>query len=248
MPEPEGPSAMSPKSEDAKALSADIIAPDAIAAWLKRNPGFLNDHPDVLAALVPPESDHGKGVLDMQRFMLERLQRDLADKHDREQALLAATRANVDAQAKIHQAVRAVLEADSFGSLIKIITGKLPGLFDIAAASFCVELDALLPDNAAKAGIILLPPGSLGKMLDIEHAVVLRADIEGDERIFGKKAKLIRSVALLRLDFGTKKPQVLLALGANAPDGFDPRQGTELLSFFAHTLQNCTRRWLGIDP
>jgi len=92
MPEPEGPSAMSPKSEDAKALSADIIAPDAIAAWLKRNPGFLNDHPDVLAALVPPESDHGKGVLDMQRFMLERLQRDLADKHDREQALLAATR------------------------------------------------------------------------------------------------------------------------------------------------------------
>ena len=239
---------MSSKSDDAKALTADIIAPDAVASWLKRNPGFLNDRPDVLAALVPPESDHGEGVVDMQRFMLVRLQRELADKRDREHALLEATKANLDAQAKIHHAVRVVLDADSFDALIKTITGKLPSLFDIAAVSFCVESDELLPGDSAKSGIVLLPSGALGEMIVAGRTVMLQADIEGDTRIFGNKAKQVRSMALLRLDFGKNLPQALLALGAGAPDGFDPRQGTELLSFFAHSLQHCTRRWLGLAP
>ncbi len=239
---------MNSKSEDAKALSATVVTPDDVAAWLKCNPGFLNDRPDVMASLIPPENDHGEGIVDMQHFMLERLRRDLSEKQSREQALLGATKANLDAQAKIHQAVRAVIEADSFNALIKIVTGKLPALFEISAASFCVESDAHLPDAAAETGIVLLPPGSLAKMMDADRTVALRADIEGDKRIFGEKAKLIRSVALLRLDIGGGKPQALLALGSIAPKGFDPRQGTELLSFFTHTLLHCTRRWLGMAP
>ena len=38
----------------------------------------------------------------------------------------------------------------------------------------------------------------------------------------------------------------LFALGASAPDGFDARQGTDLLGFLAHVLQLRIRRWLSL--
>tara|TARA_R110000787_G_scaffold5253_8_gene19325 strand:+ start:654 stop:1367 length:714 start_codon:yes stop_codon:yes gene_type:complete len=233
---------MSSKSEDAKALAGDILAPETVGAWLKRNPGFLNDNPDVLAALLPPDMDHGEGVLDMQRFMLQRLQRELASMTAREQTLLRSAKVNADIQAKIHSAVRALLDADSLEALLGIVTGKLPGLFDVAATALCIERDTALPEEAEKMGVILLPEGALTEILTEDRTVVLRANIEGDERIFGKKAAQVRSTALLKLDLGDRT--ALLALGARVPDGFDPRQGTELLSFFAHALQTCLRRWL----
>ena len=233
---------MTRKSEDAKALAAEVIAPDAIGAWLKRNPGFLNDNPDILVALLPPDMGHGEGVLDMQRFMLQRLQRELAGMTAREQTLIEAAKVNADIQAKIHSAVRALLDADSLEALIGIVTAKLPKLFDVATVALCIETDTALPDGAEKMGVILLPAGVLTEILTEDRTVLLRANIEGEDRIFGKKAAQVRSTALLKLDLGDRT--ALLALGARAPDGFDPRQGTELLSFFAHALQCCLRRWL----
>lgn len=233
---------MSRKSEDAKALAGDVIAPEAVGAWLKRNPGYLNDNPDVLAALLPPDMDHGEGVLDMQRFMLQRLQQEIASMTAREQILLRAAKANADIQAKIHSAVRALLDADSLEALIGTVTGKLPGFFDVAATALCIERSTALPGGTEKMGVILLPEGALTEILAEDRTVVLRANIEGDDRIFSTKAAQVRSTALLKLNLGGRT--ALLALGARAPDGFDPRQGTELLSFFAHTLQHCLRRWL----
>lgn len=233
---------MSRKSEDAKALAGDVIAPEAVGAWLKRNPGFLNDNPDVLAALLPPDMDHGEGVLDMQRFMLQRLQRELASITAREQNLLDAAKANADIQARIHGAVRVLMDAESLEALIGIVTGNLPKLFDVAATALCIETDTALPADVEKTGVVLLPAGALTEILTEDRTVLLRAKIEGEERVFGKKAKQVRSTALLKLDLGDRT--ALLALGASAPEGFDPRQGTELLSFFAHALQHCLRRWL----
>ena len=80
--------------------------------------------------------------------------------------------------------------------------------------------------------------------MDSGRTVALRSDIVGDKAIFGSRASKVRSAALLRLDLGAKVPNGLLALGAESSTGFDPRQGTELLSFFSHVLQRTIQRWL----
>ncbi|MEE8332617.1 MAG: DUF484 family protein [Alphaproteobacteria bacterium] len=237
---------MSGKSDKAKtkAPSADAPTADAVTAYLKRNPSFLNDRPDLIAALVPPEFDHGGDIVDLQRFMLERMRDDHTQMAARERVLLDAAEANARTQARVHAAIRALLAPRSFEGLIGVVSEELPKLFEIRAASLCVETGDPLPGNAGDIGVILIPPGTLDELFAGHNAVVLRPEIQGDKAIFGRKAARIRSVALMRLDFGEGAPRGMLALGSTEPREFDPRQGTELLSFFAHVLQHRIRRWL----
>jgi len=235
---------MSGDSDKAKALTSEAPSPAAVAEYLKRNPTFLNDRPDLIAALVPPEFDRGDGVVDLQRFMLDRMRRDHAQMAARERVLLDAAEANARTQARVHAAVKALLGARSFEALIAVVSDELPELFQIRAASLCVESGDPLPGNARDVGVILVPPGTLDELFAGRDAVVLRPEVQGDKAIFGRKAARIRSVALMRLDFGEGAPRGMLALGSAAPREFDPRQGTELLAFFAHVLQHRIRRWL----
>ena len=230
--------------QTAKVLSGPVISPESVAAYLKQNPGFLNDRPELLTTLIPPEQNHGGGILDMQKFMLERLQGELTRFGSREQALLAVAESNADVQRCVFAAIKALLDAKSFEDLIKIILKKMPKMFDISAAALCIEAGDHVPVGATENGIIVVEPGALDSLIESEHSVALKSNIEGDKAIFGSRATKVRSAALLRLDLGSKVPNGLLALGAKSPTGFDPRQGTELLSFFTYVLQRTIRRWL----
>ncbi len=242
---PADKSAAKPKS---KALSGTVISPETVAAFLEQNPDFLNDRPELLAILTPPEQDHGGTVLDMQKFMLERLQGELTRFQTREQNMLDAAKANADVQARVLKAAKALLDAKSFEDLIKIVLKKLPRMFDISTAALCIESGDHLPAGAAEIGIIVVEPGALDTLMESGRTVALRADIEGDKAIFGSRASKVKSAALLRLDLGSKVPNGLLALGAKSPTGFDPRQGTGLLAFFSYVLQRTIQRWLTQDP
>lgn len=239
---------MSTSSDDAKALATDVLAAEAVAAFLERNPSFLNDRPTLISALVPPEFDRGKGVIDMQSFMLARLRGELAQARAREKSLLEAAAANVEVQHRVHRAIEAMLAARSFEGLIRCVIEELPGRFDVAAAALCIETDKPLPSGASSTGLVILPAGEIDKICDVENPVVLRADTRGDKAIFGARASKVRSLALMRLDFGSRAPRGILILGASTPDAFDPRQSTDLLAFFAHVLQRCVRRWLNDGP
>ena len=47
----------------------------------------------------------------------------------------------------------------------------------------------------------------------------------------------MKSVAYLRLRTGGNSPEMVLALGSGRDDGFDPRQATDLILFFADILK-----------
>jgi uncharacterized protein YigA (DUF484 family) len=158
--------------------------------------------------------------------------------------LLAVAESNADVQRCVFAATKALLDAKSFEDLIKIILKKMPKMFDISAAALCIEAGDHVPAGATENGIIVVEPGALDSLMGSEHSVALKSNIEGDKAIFGSRATKVRSAALLRLDLGSKVPNGLLALGAKSPTGFDPRQGTELLSFFSYVLQRTIRRWL----
>ncbi len=238
---------MSVSSDDAKALSTDIVAPDAVEAFLERNPNFLNDRPTLLQKLVPPQFDHGSGVVDMQMFMLDRLRDQLKRTDQREKSLLEAVEANSRIQRRVHRAVDALLAAQSFKELIRSVADDLPSLFDVNKVALCIETDEPLTDGTASAGLMVLPPGTINSFGDVHKLVLLLANTKGDKSIFGSSAGKIRSMAHLRLDFGATAPRGLLVLGSSEPETFDPSQSTELLTFFAQVIERCVQRWLNGD-
>ena len=76
---------------------------------------------------------------------------------------------------------------------------------------------------------------------------MLRA-VERGHPLFGPACELIRAEALvpLRPNGGARAvlPNGLLALGQRGGQGFETRQGSELLLFLGSVLTRCIDRWL----
>jgi len=227
-------------------LGEDLTAED-VAAWLRDHPDFLATRADLIPHLVPPAADRGRGVVDMQVFLLEKLRREQAGAQAQQRELIATTRANLNNQNRVHAAVLFLLDAQSFEQLIQTITTDLAVLLDLDVAALAMEGDAPEIGHVHRSGVRLLEHGTVDQWLGPRRDVLLRADIEGLPGIYGHPgAGLVRSEALVRLRIGGAAPQGLLAFGSREPDMFHPGQGTELLTFLARVVERTIRLWLEI--
>ncbi len=228
-----------------RALPREITGRDVVA-YLRRNPDFLEHHPEALRVLRPPARDAGDGVLDFQHFMLERLRRDGARLSSEHRSLIATSRGNLASQNRVHKAVLAILGATSFEQLLQTVTTDLAVLLDVDIVTIAVESVATPSARLRTHGIHLLKSGDVDRLLGADRGVALGTDIHGDPALFGAASGLVRSQALLRLAFGRTAPIGLLCIGTRKPGSFHPGLGTELLSFVARTLGITIGQWL--DP
>jgi uncharacterized protein YigA (DUF484 family) len=104
-------------SEDAAQVQPESLTAETVSAWLRRHPDFLHEYPEVLTFLTPPEFKRGERIVDMQRFMLDRMKDDLSDLRRREKQLISAVEGNAAGQSKVHQAVLAVVGASDIHAL-----------------------------------------------------------------------------------------------------------------------------------
>ncbi|BBK44775.1 hypothetical protein STVA_47950 [Allostella vacuolata] len=219
-----------------------------VAAYLRAHPDFLVRHPDLVAVLTPPAPDRGDGVVDMQQFMLKRLQDEMQRIKEEQRDLLKATRANIQSQARIHDAALALLGARTFEHLVQTFTTDLSLLLDVDVVTLCVEtFDGRLP-RVDVQGLAGLPVGSVGDLIGVDRDVLLRDDVVGDPLLFGAGAGLVRSDALIRLALSGSAPPCLLAMGSRDPQRFHPGQGTELLGFLGKVGSLSIRSWLDLPP
>jgi len=232
--------------DDAIAASPRITAAQVVD-YLKRHPNFLQNHPELLDSQTPPARAQGEGVVDLQQFMVDRLRRDLTRLRGLQDELVANSRDNLSTQDRIHKAILALLDAETFEHLIEIVTTDLAVLLDVDAAALCVEATAEKSPRSVE-GVQVLPTGHVDELLGASHDVLLRDDAEGDHAVFGPAAGLVRSDALIRLTVGQEVPPGLLAFGTRHPGYFNAGQGTELLIFLARVLEHCLRQWLGLKP
>ena len=216
----------------------------AVADYLRRHPDFLADHPDLLDVLIPPAQRRGDGVVDMQRYMVERLQIELARHKTQQAELIAASRANLATQNRIHAAVVSLLGATTLEHLIEIITTDFAIHLEVDAVALVFEaLDRIGPNSTSRF-LKLVPKGRIDRLMVGGRDIMLLADAPGDEEVFGGMASLVRSQALLRLNLRREAPTGMIAFGARAPDRFHPGQGTELLAFLGRTVELTLRGWL----
>jgi uncharacterized protein YigA (DUF484 family) len=225
--------------------TADLAAAEVVT-FLRQHPAFLAEHPDLLHVLTPPAQQRGAGVLDMQHFMLQRLQTEIARLKNQQRALISTSRANLASQSRIHQAVLALLAAPSFEHLIQIVTTDFAVLLDADVITLAVESVACGQSHLSVRGVQLLERGTVDRLFGADRDVLLLTETEGDPALFGSGAGLVRSAALLRLKVSPQAPAGLLAIGARKPGKFHASQGTELLGFLAKSLAVVIAGWLDL--
>jgi len=232
---------MTGPSEDIVDIQTEPITAAIVCAWLRRHPEFLDENPEVIAFLTPPAFQQGETILDMQRFLLDRMRHDLVGLRRREKQLLAAVEGNSAGQAKIHQAVLAVIRTTDIHALNRVICADLPSLLDIEAAVLCIEE----PGAMALAGATPIGLGGIGNLMGPKRRIILQEDTRGEAIVFGNAADRVKSIAYLRLRTQKNAPAMLLALGSGRDDGFNRHQATDLISFLAQVIAERLKTYLG---
>lgn len=236
-----------PQPKRRRAPPAETLSEEAVAAWLRQHPDFLAQNPDLLFAMTPPELDQGRGVVDFQRFLVDRQRQELEALKGASRELLSVSRTNKATQQAVNKAVLALLAAPTFSHAIGTVVDDWAELLGADVVMLGVESS---PDQAipgVKSGLALLAPGDVDSRLGrLQEVRVISTLDPPDPSMFGGAAGLARSVVWLRLSIHETVPPGLLAIASREPERFHPRQNTELLRFLASTLAVTIRAWLNL--
>ncbi len=209
----------STKAETSPVLALSV---DQVQTYLREHPNFLVEHPQLLTALTPPAMKTGRDVLDMQRFMIDRLRGELKTLREDRHELVQASRINMSSQERVNKAVLKLLEARTFEHLLEIVTVDFVKLLDVDVATLCFETPDVPIDGLKARGVHTVSPGTVGRLMGNGSGIVLRDKTSGDANLFGDRAARIQSDALIRLRVTKAAPPGLLALGSHANDRFHP--------------------------
>ena len=239
------------RKEEDKAVSLETtdfspreLSSEQVLDFLQHNPDFLAENAQTIAETAPPTRWSGDGVIDLQRFLLDRQKDDLNELRLAAQEVIETSRGNLSCQTRTHSAVLAMLSANDFEHLVRIINDDIPLLLDLDVATLGFEPGEGAHQAMTSANIRPYKPGDIDTVIDPDYDVVLLKEVAESEAIFGSAASLVRSAALLRLRLGRSVPAGIMALGARSPGFFHPRQGTELITFLARAAERCIHRWL----
>lgn len=228
----------SPRSDDDANLT-----PDAVMAWLRAHPDFLEQHPDACDLLVPPKDKGASGTIDFQAHLVKRLKADRDDVLNTTRDIIETARSNMNNTTRIHRAILRLLEAQSFAEFIETITSDLATQLDVDISVLIVEADGSNIPHIHVQGLRVVPEGTINMWLG-DKEILLQPDISGIEAVYGGGAALVRSQALVRVDIAHDTPVALLAFGSRDPQMFVDGQGTELITFLARVVERLFRAWL----
>ena len=95
-------------SQDAQTATLPAVSAGQVLSYLRNHPNFLSEHPQLISVLTPPKMKTGRDVLDMQRFMIERLRGEIETLRKGQRELIDASRINMLSQERVHGAVRII--------------------------------------------------------------------------------------------------------------------------------------------
>ena len=209
---------------------------DIVLNFLRDNPDFLTQHPE----LLPLQAGN---VVNFHQAMAHKLRSDKERSEDRQRMMIDNARANMTIQARIQAAVLRVIEARSFEDLLEIIGNEVSLMLQVDVVALVFEQAAVANNTAFPSNLTLLKPGTLDALLGANETLV-EANKDGDARIFGPSARLVKSLALIRMHIAEGFPDGVLAFGSRDPLLFADSQGTELVGFLADVVERVVRMFI----
>lgn len=222
--------------------SSATISEADVRDFLNARPNFLQENADLLTTAISPTRQSGEGIVDMQSFLVERLQKEVRNLTALQDGFVTAARINMHTQKMIHNSVQSLLSATGFAHFVHILTQDLPEVLDVDVLTLCIE-DGPIP-LPEMTGLQRLKEGSIERPNWRGGSILMRPDAPKSKAIFGPAMDLVNSDALIKLDVPSLHANVMLAIGSREPGHFDHGQGTELMSFLATCIQSCLQMWL----
>jgi uncharacterized protein YigA (DUF484 family) len=229
-------------ADHVKASAGPELREQDVLAYLRRNPRLLSAHPELIAALAPEtrfESD--AVVVDMQRFVVERLRRQVDDLKASSERLVTTTRSNMSLVERTMECALALLYARDYEELAQILSDDLPTHLSVDAVAIAFETERVPAD--AEAVVKALPAGAVSELMGGNALARIRPETDGATALYGASAGIVRSDALIVLAEGEGMPVGVFAVGCRTPGHFEPAQGTELIAFLAHVTRYAVGRW-----
>jgi uncharacterized protein YigA (DUF484 family) len=210
---------------------------EVVASYLRKNPDFLVEHPDILEIV---EVNHASGgassLIERQVQQLRAANEDLSRQLKR---LVQVASENERLMSRLH---RLTLELMSIGDRRGLFTHLGESLLNDFNADI-VQICLFDPDIADEAGENVMGIGSddpaieqFRPILDKDSTVCGRLSESKLEFLFGIKARWVQSTALVPL--GDKGSEGMLAIGSSDPARFYPGMGTLFLDLLSDVI--CT--------
>ncbi len=212
-----------------------------ILNWIKEHPNFLNDCPEACDILIPPENKQGKGVVDFQSFMVKKLKNDKEEIISTAKDIVETSRANMQNQARIQEAVLRIIETENFDDFTQTITMDLTSILHVDITSLVIETNSHKIPHINNSGVKLVPNGTINRWLGKSHHL-LEENIKGIEEIYGGGATLVASQALFRIDTNDNNPPSLLAFGSRNPHCFKQGMATDQINFLTRVIEKTLSR------
>jgi uncharacterized protein len=201
-----------------------------VADWLKSNPDFFAEHPELLDEI---NLSHPAGTTSLIERQVERLRTENRRLDARLKTLAGIAGENERLMQRLHQLTLEVMTADSTSAFIE-------QLFDKLAADFkadCVRLHLIrhYPELESCGMVATLPeqrPDWLEKLLDKGETLCGRLTSKKMQLLFGEQADSLGSAALVPIP-GTG----ILTIGAESVERFHPGMGTLFLELLGTTIR-----------
>lgn len=209
-----------------------------VLAFLRKNPHFLERHPELFEAMVSGREGAGEKVQNIREHLLKKTMSERDALKKRLDSLLAAAREREEIEGKLRALERIIFRSRSLPSMLSRVAEELKRLFGLEEVCLSLKggLDESLRGPSQEAG---------GPIIEVEEKL-LEDLFQGDEPLlrggmkrgnppFFRHGEGLRSEALLplRLDeelFGS------LNLGSRSPERYHPELGVQLLKRFAFLL------------
>jgi len=221
------------------------ISEEAVIKYLRAHPQFFRTNADVLSDMQAPDRwpEGGDGVIDMQRFLLDRRSGEIDELRDCAQEVIETSRSNMSVQTRTHAAVLAALSASDFEHLVRILTDDWPYLLDVDVVTLGFEAPYPSDKRLADAELVRYATGTADAYIGFDNDIVLVRQIHDDGTIFGAGAGLVRSAAIARIHPSRTWSVGVLALGSRG-NAFRPGQGTEMINFLVRVVECLLPRML----
>lgn len=221
-------------SEQPEAQSGSDEA-QRVADYLLRHPGFLEDHPEVLAALdIPHETGDAVSLVHRQIGLL----RSQADKYRRQlEDLVEVARENDRLSARLHRLILALIEARSQDEVLSTLQEQLRDQFQTDAVELKLFSTSEVKQHAEQGES---GPALFQDFMEKRRPSCGALPAGQLDFLFGERAGETASVALIPLDAGSLEG--LLAIGSRDPDRFHAGQALDFLTRLGEVVSQALRR------
>ena len=210
---------------------------NVVATYLRKNPEFLGEFPDILETL---HLNHSSGVaVSLIERQVEQLRQKNQDLSRRLNRLVHVAAENEELMTRLHQLTLELMLISSLKEFFTHLGNSLLNDFNADILQICLFDKEIASESGEDVKHLRADDQEMGlfqSYLDKNHSVCGRLGENRLEFLFGSKARWVQSAVLIPL--GEKGKHGMMAIGSSDDARFYPGMGTLFLDLLANVISS----------